>query len=73
MRCVSSSVSGRAPTFDSRPLISTNGGMPGVKKRSLIFDALRSIAVSNAGVVNGADAAATAVPAGAVVVGLCGH
>jgi len=51
-------------------LTSTSGGLPGEKKRSLIFGALRNMAVSNEGVENGAGAGAlagAAAPALAVV------
>jgi hypothetical protein len=47
----------------SFPLISTSGGLPGVKKRSLIFDEVFSIAASSAGVENGAGAGAAAAAA----------
>jgi hypothetical protein len=45
----------------SRPLISTIGGLPGEKNKSLIFADFRSIAVSKAVVEKGAGAGA--VPA----------
>jgi len=45
----------------SFPLISTSGGFPGEKKRSLIFDEVLSIAVSRSGVEMGAAAGAAAV------------
>jgi hypothetical protein len=46
-------------------LISTNGGFPGDKNKSLIFEEVCSIAASKAGVESGAGerAAAAAVPA----------
>src|SRR5436305_15039039 len=47
---VISGVSILDPTLARRPLISTRGGLPGEKKRSLIFGELRSIRASNAGV-----------------------
>jgi F0F1-type ATP synthase membrane subunit c/vacuolar-type H+-ATPase subunit K len=65
MRRVSSRVSTRAaPAGASFPLISTSGGFPGEKKRSLIFGEVLSIAANSSGVENGATAAA-AVPADA--------
>jgi hypothetical protein len=57
------------------PLISTSGGLPGEKKRSLIFAPLFNIAASNAGVEKGAGAgaaAAAAAPAGLGVAGAAG-
>jgi hypothetical protein len=66
---VSSGDSGRAPTGESRPLTSTIGGLPGVKNRSLIFAALRSIAANKAG-VEGTDVGAGAAAALAVAAGL---
>ena len=65
MRRVSSLVSARpAPAGASLPLISTSGGLPGEKKRSLIFGEVLNIAASSVGVVIGATAgvAAVAVP-----------
>ena len=62
MRRVSSGVRGRVdPAGVSFPLISTSGGFPGEKKRSLIFDEVLSIAVSRSGVEMGAAAGAAAV------------
>ena len=64
MRRVSSLVRARAgPAEASFPLISTSGGFPGEKKRSLIFGEVFSIAASSAGVENGATAGAAAVAA----------
>ena len=64
MRRVSSTVRIRAaPAGVSFPSISTSGGLPGVKKRSLIFAAVFSIATNSAGVENGAGAGAAAVAA----------
>src|ERR1700678_956017 len=61
MRRVSSQVSDRAaPAGTSFPLISTSGGLPGEKKRSLIFGEVLSIAASRAGVDMGAAAGAAA-------------
>jgi hypothetical protein len=51
----------RAPTAARRPLTSTKGGLPGVKKRSLILGALRSIVANNDAVENAAGAGAAAV------------
>src|ERR1700719_756310 len=65
IRRVSSGVSGRAaPAGASFPLISTSGGFPGEKKRSLIFGEVLSIVVNRAGleIGAGAGAAAAAVP-----------
>jgi len=65
MRRVSSLVRARAtPAGASFPLISTSGGFPGEKKRSLIFGEVLSIAASRAGmeIGAGAGAAAAAVP-----------
>src|ERR1700723_3018208 len=68
MRRVSSQVSERAaPAGTSFPLISTSGGLPGEKKRSLIFAAVLSIAASRAGVDMGAAAGAARGAAGATV------
>src|SRR5208283_4886068 len=53
----------------SFPLISTRGGLPGEKNRSLIFGEIFSIAVSNSGVENGAGAVAGAAAAPAVARG----
>src|SRR5450755_2787636 len=50
------------PAAASFPPISTSGGLPGVKKRSLIFLVFCSMAVSRAGVEKGVGAAAA--PAG---------
>src|SRR5579862_2324218 len=63
IRCVSSAVSTRVPVGASFPLTSTRGGFPGVKKRSLIFAEVLSIAASRAGVEIGAVAGAAAVAA----------
>jgi hypothetical protein len=61
---VSSLVSARvAPAGDNLPLISTSGGRPGEKKRSLIFEEVFSIAASSAGVENGAEPRAVAAAA----------
>src|SRR5580698_7424885 len=61
MRRVSSLVRARAaPAGASFPLISTSGGFPGEKKRSLIFAEVLSIAASRAGVDMGAAAGAAA-------------
>src|SRR5580658_9978066 len=61
MRRVSSQVSERAaPAGTSFPLISTSGGLPGEKKRSLIFGEVLSIAANRAGVCMGAAAGAAA-------------
>ena len=69
MRRVSSQVRARAaPAGASFPLISTSGGLPGVKKRSLIFDDVLNIVARSAGVAIGATAGAAAVAAtGAVL------
>jgi len=65
MRRVSSFVRTRvAPAEASFPLISTSGGFPGEKKRSLIFGELLSIAASSSGVDIGV-AAVTADVGGA--------
>src|SRR5580698_844346 len=61
MRRVSSGVRARvAPAGISFPLISTSGGLPGEKKRSLIFGDTLSIAASRSGVEIGAAAGAAA-------------
>jgi len=61
MRRVSSPVRARvAPAGVSFPLISTSGGLPGEKKRSLIFAEVLSIAASKVGVEMGAAAGAAA-------------
>jgi hypothetical protein len=65
---VSSGVSVRAPTGARRPLTSTRGGLPGEKNKSLIFAELRNIAVSNAGIENGAGADAGAAAAAVATV-----
>jgi len=52
-----------APAGASFPLISTSGGFPGEKKRSLIFGEVLSIADSRSGVDIGATAGAAAVAA----------
>jgi hypothetical protein len=66
MRRVSSFVRTRvAPAEASFPLISTSGGFPGEKKRSLIFGELLSIAASSSGVDIGAAAAVVAAVRGA--------
>src|SRR5258708_3806239 len=63
MRRVSSFVRTRvAPAGASFPLISTSGGLPGEKNRSLIFGEVLSIAASRSGVDIGAAAGAAAVP-----------
>ena len=64
MRRVSSFVRTRvAPAGASFPLISTSGGFPGEKNRSLIFGEVLSIAASNSGVDIGAAAGAAAAAA----------
>lgn len=67
MRRVSSMVSGRAaPAGDNFPLISTSGGFPGEKNRSLTFSEVLSIAASKSLVeirAGAAAAAAALVPA----------
>src|ERR1700691_248481 len=79
MRRVSSQVSERAaPAGTSFPLISTSGGLPGEKKRSLIFAEVLSIAASRAGVDMGAAAGAAAAAArgaagGTVATGFVGE
>lgn len=61
MRRVSSEVSERAaPAGTNFPLISTSGGLPGEKNKSLIFGEALSIAASKAGVDMGAAAGAAA-------------
>src|ERR1700733_2584932 len=61
MRRVSSLVSGRAaPAGDNFPLISTSGGFPGEKNRSLTFAEVLSIAESKSLVEIRAGAAAAA-------------
>lgn len=61
MRRVSSGVRAReVPTGASLPLISTSGGLPGEKKRSLILEEVFNIAARSAGVEKGAGAAAGA-------------
>ena len=61
MRRVSSFVRARvAPAGASFPLVSTSGGFPGEKKRSLILGEVLSIAASKAGVDMGAAAGAAA-------------
>ena len=60
------------PTDESRPLISTMGGFPGEKKRSLILGALASIARKRAAVEIGAAAAVERVGATATAVGETG-
>jgi hypothetical protein len=73
MRNVSSQFSTRdVPAGASFPLISTSGGLPGEKNRSLIFGDTFSIAASNAGVENGAGAAAGAAAAAAAGRGATG-
>src|SRR5271170_5883135 len=73
MRRVSSLVRLRAiPTGDSFPPISTRGGLPGEKKRSLILGEAFSIAANSAGVENGAGAGATPVAAPALAEGAPG-
>jgi hypothetical protein len=58
---VSSLLSARvAPAGDNLPLISTSGGRPGEKNRSLIFGEVFSIAVNSAGVEKGAGPRAVA-------------
>src|SRR5712671_6051751 len=69
-RRVSSQVRARAaPAGASFPLISTSGGLPGVKKRSLIFDDVLNIVARSAGVAIGATAGAAAVAATGAVLG----
>ena len=64
MRRVSSVVRGRdAPAGASFPLISTSGGFPGEKKRSLTFAEVFNIDTRSAGVENGAAAGAAAAAA----------
>jgi hypothetical protein len=64
IRRVSSLVRARAvPAGASFPLISTSGGFPGEKKRSLIFDETLSIDANSSGVESGAAAGAAAVAA----------
>ena len=64
IRRVSSLVRGReAPARTSFPLISTSGGFPGEKKRSLTFGEVFSIEAKSSGVENGAAPGATAVAA----------
>ena len=64
IRRVSSLVTTRAaPAGASFPLISTRGGFPGEKKRSLIFAEVLSIAASSSGVDIGAAPGAAAVAA----------
>jgi hypothetical protein len=48
------------PAVANFPLISTNGGLPGEKNRSLMFGELFNITVSKAAVEAGAGAGATA-------------
>jgi hypothetical protein len=71
MRCVSLVVSARVPPAgESFPLISTSGGFPGEKNKSLILAEVRSIAASKSGVEIGAGAeAAAAAPATAAPAG----
>ena len=68
MRRVSSVASARVPPAgESFPLISTSGGFPGEKNKSLILVEVRSIAANRSGVEIGAGAgAAAAAPATAV-------
>src|SRR5258708_39739288 len=62
-RRVSSLVRARvAPAGASFPLISTSGGFPGEKNRSLIFGEVLSIAARSSGVDIGAAAVAAAAP-----------
>ena len=68
MRRVSSALRGRAAPADaSLPLISTSGGFPGEKKRSLTLAEVRSMAAnrSGVGVRTGAGATAAALAAAA--------
>ena len=66
MRRVSSFVRTRvAPAEASFPLISTSGGFPGEKNRSLIFGEVLSIAASSSGVDIGEAAAVVAAVRGA--------
>jgi hypothetical protein len=61
MRRISSPLRTRVvPAGESFPLISTSGGLPGEKKRSLIFVEVFNMAVSNSGVEVGAAAGAVA-------------
>src|SRR5882672_5284819 len=70
MRRVSSFVRARvAPAGASFPLISTSGGFPGEKKRSLIFGEVLSIAVSRSGVDIGAAVVAAVRGAEAAIFG----
>src|ERR1700686_3504533 len=72
MRRVSSAVRGRgAPADASLPLISTSGGFPGEKKRSLTLAEVRSMAANRSGVSirTGAGATAAALAAAAPVAG----
>ena len=57
------------PAGASLPLISTSGGLPGVKNRSLILGELFNIAARSAGVEKGAGAGAVAAEAGPVALG----
>src|ERR1700727_2843486 len=66
MRRVFSAVRGRgAPADASLPLISTSGGFPGEKKRSLTLAEVRSMAANRSGVGIRTGAGATAAALGA--------
>src|SRR5580658_7330356 len=70
MRRVSSLVRARAvPAGASLPLISTSGGFPGEKKRSLTLAETLSIDARSSGVEMGAAAGAAAVAARAAATG----
>src|ERR1700728_4599676 len=72
MRRVSSAVRGRgAPADASLPLISTSGGFPGEKKRSLTLAEVRSMTANRSGVGmrTGAGATAAALAAAAAEAG----
>src|ERR1039457_1429901 len=67
MRRVSSGTRLRGPAGCSFPLISTSGGFPGDKNKSLILAEVRNMEASRVGAESGADAAtagsdATAAP-----------
>ena len=72
MRVVSSTVSVRGPVAESFPLISTMGGRPGEKNRSLILLDTFSIDTSNAGVEDTGGLGAGAVPGAMDTVGAGG-
>lgn len=70
MRRISSLVSGRAaPAGESLPLISTRGGLPGEKKRSLTFADVLSINARSSVVEMDATAGAAAVAVRAAATG----